>query len=134
MRWFERAAPGAEPDAGNGRDWVWALMAFALIAHPAAPIAAQPRPAKAAERPLPITPVGLVGRWSDSGDCSRFVIFRSDGTFLGRDGGQGTWRLVRGRLTLNGSGGTVALTIRSLTVRQMAVVNPDGSIGTSRRC
>ena len=114
MRWCERA------------------VALALIAHPAAPIAAQPKPA--AERPLPITPVGLVGRWSDSGDCARFVIFRSDGTFLGRDGGQGSWRLVRGRLTLTGSGGTVALTIRSLTLRQMVVVNPDGSTGTSRRC
>jgi hypothetical protein len=116
MRWSERAA------------------ALALIVHAAALVAAQPKPPAAPERPLPITPVGLVGRWSDSGDCTRFVIFRSDGTFLGRDGGQGNWRLVRGRLTLTGSGGTVALTIRSLTVRQMVVVNPDGSTGTSRRC
>ena len=117
MKWSERAAP----------------LALALIACPT-PAAAQPRPPAAAERQLPITPVGLVGRWTDNGDCTKFVIFRSDGTFLGRDGGQGTWRLVRGRLTLNGTGGTVALTVRSLTARQMTVVNADGSTGTSRRC
>lgn len=118
MKWSERAAG----------------LALALAACPPAPGPAQPPPRATAERPLPITPVGLVGRWSDSGDCTKFVIFRSDGTFLGRDGGQGSWRLVRGRLTLNGSGGTVALTVRSLTGRRMVVVNADGSTGTSRRC
>jgi len=118
MRWSERGA----------------LLALALTAVGAAPGAAQPKPAAAAERPLPITPVGLVGRWSDSGDCTRFVIFRGDGTFLARDGGQGTWRLVRGRLTLAGTGGTVLLTVRTLTARQMVVVHADGSTGNSRRC
>jgi len=117
MKWSERAA----------------ALAIALAACPAAAAAAQSRP-PAVERPLPITPVGLVGRWTDSGDCAKFVIFRSDGTFLARDGGQGTWRLARGRLTLAGRGGTVILTVRSLTARQMVVVNADGSTGTSRRC
>ena len=87
MRWSERAA----------------LVALALIALGRRPGRGTTQAARGCERPLPITPVGLVGRWSDSGDCAKFVIFRSDGTFLARDGGQGTWRLVRGRLTLAGA-------------------------------
>lgn len=27
----------------------------------------------------PILPERLVGRWSDSGDCAKYVVFRSDG-------------------------------------------------------
>jgi len=88
----------------------------------------------AAERSVPIVPVRLVGRWTDSGDCSRYVIFRSDGTFLRAGGGQGSWRLERERLTLSGPGGSVALTISALTATRMTVVNPDGSAGMSRRC
>lgn len=107
---------------------------LALALALAVPGLAQPRPDAHAARAAPVTPARLVGRWTDTGDCAKFVIFRSDGTFLGFDGGQGSWRLARNRLTLTGGRGTVVLTVRSLTGSRMVVVNPDGSVGTSQRC
>jgi hypothetical protein len=109
-------------------------LALALAGPPAPADAARPAAPARAERPVPVVPARLVGRWADSDDCAKFVILRSDGTFLGHDGGQGSWRLVRNRLTLTGARETVALTIRSLTATRMVVANPDGTTGASRRC
>lgn len=82
----------------------------------------------------PILPERLVGRWSDSGDCAKYVVFRSDGTFRAHTGGEGSWRLVRGRLTMTGGGAARELTVRRLDLTTLEVVHPDGSIGRSRRC
>ena len=89
----------------------------------------------AAQRVPPLTPAFLVGRWGDNGDCDRFVIFRSDGTFRSHAGSEGTWRLVRDQLTLAARGGRPA-TLRATALAQgrIAIVNPDGSRGISERC
>jgi len=89
----------------------------------------------AAQRVPPLTPAFLVGRWTDNGDCARYVVFRSDGTFRSHAGGEGIWRLVRDRLTLTPRGGrpsTLGATV--LAQSRIAIVNPDGSRGVSERC
>lgn len=103
----------------------------ALLILAAAGAAAQTAPPP---RPSPILPERLVGRWSDSGDCAKYVVFRSDGTFRAHTGGEGNWRLVRGRLTMTGGGTTRMLTVRRLDRTTLEVENPDGSLGRSRRC
>ena len=99
-------------------------LAFFFIAAPAM-----------AQRVPPLTPAFLVGRWGDNGDCARFVIFRSDGTFRSHAGGEGTWRLIRGRLTMTPRGGRASV-LRASVVSQtrLAIVNPDGTRGVSQRC
>jgi len=47
---------------------------------------------------------------------------------------EGNWRLVRGRLTISGGGPGRILTVRRLDAAVLEVVNPDGSVGVSRRC
>lgn len=104
---------------------------FALLVLAAA--SAEARRAAPA-RPAPILAERLVGRWSDSGDCSKYVVFRSDGTFRAHTGGEGNWRLSRGRLTMSGGGTTRTLNVRRLDTTTLEVENPDGSLGRSRRC
>jgi hypothetical protein len=88
-----------------------------------------------AQRVPPLTPAFLVGRWTDTGDCARYVVFRSDGTFRSYAGGEGTWRLVRDRLALTARGGSpTALRATVLSQSRIAIVNPDGSRGVSERC
>ncbi|HST37549.1 MAG TPA: hypothetical protein VLK25_13100 [Allosphingosinicella sp.] len=127
MRRFER---------GPGVNGTLALLLFAAAAGhaqaPAPPRAAPARPAPA--RPAPILPERLVGRWSDSGDCGKYVVFRGDGTFRAHTGGEGNWRLNRGRLTMTGGGTTRTLIVRRLDITTLEVENPDGSLGRSRRC
>jgi hypothetical protein len=108
-------------------------VALALLTLLASSGSAQ-APATAPARPMPILPERLVGRWSDSGDCARYVVFRSDGTFRAPTGGEGNWRLNRGRLTMAGGGTTRVLTVRRLDTTTLEVENPDGSVGRSRRC
>lgn len=91
-------------------------------------------PASAQPPVRPILPERLVGRWSDNGDCTKYVVFRSDGTFGAPTGGEGTWRLSRGRLTMTGGGTARNLVVRRLDTTTLEVENPDGSIGRSRRC
>ena len=101
-----------------------AALALLLLA---APVAAQRAP--------PLTPAFLVGRWGDNGDCARFVIFRGDGTFRSHAGGEGSWRLVRDRLTMTSRGGRPAV-LRATVLAQtrISIVNPDGTRGVSQRC
>jgi hypothetical protein len=101
-----------------------AALALLLLAAPAM-----------AQRVPPLTPAFLVGRWGDNGDCARFVIFRGDGTFRSHAGGEGTWRLVRDRLTMTPRGGRASV-LRASVIAQtrIAIVNPDGTSGVSQRC
>lgn len=88
-----------------------------------------------AQRVPPLTPAFLVGRWGDNGDCARFVVFRSDGTFRSFAGGEGTWRLVRDRLTMTPRGGRATVLRASvLTQTRISIINPDGTRGISQRC
>lgn len=92
-------------------------------------------PAQAQRAPPPLTPPFLVGRWGDNGDCARFVIFRSDGTFRSHAGGEGTWRLARDRLTMTPRGGRASVLRASvLSQTRIAIINPDGTRGVSQRC
>ncbi len=101
-----------------------AALALLVLAAPAA-----------AQRVPPLTPFFLVGRWTDNGDCARYVIFRSDGTFRSHAGGEGAWRLAGDRLTLTPRAGR-ATVLRASVIAQsrIAIVNPDGSRGVSERC
>ena len=106
----------------------------ALLALLAAAAPADSLPQDARPRHAPVLAERLVGRWTDSGDCTRYVAFRGDGSFRTHDGGEGSWRMVRGRLTISGGGPTRILTVRRLDANVLEVVNSDGSVGVSRRC
>lgn len=75
----------------------------------------------------------LTGRWSDQQDCSVQIDFRADGNFVNQDGSHGTWRMHGDALTLSGNG-TITVRIVPRSRDEINVVNPDGSIGYSRRC
>jgi len=105
------------------------LKRAALFAGLAAMLAAP-----AAAQRIVVTPGYLVGRWGDNGDCTSPVIFRSDGTFLTSEGGEGNWSLRGDRLTMSGNRGIMVLRVRALDRGRLAIVNPDGSRGTSQRC
>ena len=102
----------------------------------AAPLSAQPATADPRLTPAPGIKVDsefIVGVWSDKEDCSVRIQFSRDGRFLNQDGSNGTWRMDGDNLTLTGN--------RSITVRivpqnrdQITVVNPDSTLGYSRRC
>ena len=111
------------------------LWAGALLAIAAAAAAQKPEPA-----PLPTPAPGvvvdadfLIGLWSDSPDCRDPIDFRGDGTFVNQNGSHGTWRIAGDAVTLSG---TSSLTVRILPRNhlEITVVNPDGSLGYSRRC
>ena len=85
-------------------------------------------------RPPALTPAFLVGRWGDGGDCTRPVVFLADGTFRTAEGGQGNWSLRGNRLTMSGNRGITVLRVTVLGGGRLAIVNPDGTRGTSQRC
>ena len=108
-----------------------ALIALAL----AAPALAQgARPPTGGAPVVPITPTRLLGRWGDNGDCSRYVIYRGDGTFRSYNGGEGNWRLAGERLTVTGEGGSFVLIARLIDRNRLRITNPNGSSGISQRC
>lgn len=113
------------------------MLAFALpaalLALTGPGTAQEGKPAPRASNP-PLTPALIVGRWGDNGDCTKFVILRSDGTFLTHDGGQGAWRLRDDRLTFSGPNGERIVRVRREGLRTLVIVNPDGSVGRSQRC
>ena len=101
-----------------------AALALLLIAAPAA-----------AQRVPPLTPSFMVGRWGDNGDCARFVIFRSDGTYRPHAGGEGTWRLRGDRLTITSGGRNTVMQVRAISQVRLTVHNlQDNSRGESQRC
>ena len=76
----------------------------------------------------------LIGDWADDEACKSLISLGPDGTFRAADGGQGTWRLAGDVLTLEGPGGAYVVRIQSLDGGILTVVNPNGSLGRSRRC
>jgi hypothetical protein len=81
-----------------------------------------------------ITPTRLLGRWGDNGDCGKLVIFRGDGTFRSYNGGEGSWRLAGGRLTMTGGNGSFVLIVQLIDRNRLRITNPNGSTGISQRC
>jgi len=98
------------------------------IAMPAMPATAQ---AAIAMSRVPTRQM-LLGTWTDNGDCSNTVTFRSDGTFLVPSGG-GTWTLVGDRLTFQGSS-VVGARARAVGQDRLLLFHDDGSLGQSVRC
>ena len=82
----------------------------------------------------PVTAAFLVGRWGDNGDCAKFVIIRSDGTFLSYTGGEGSWRLTGDTLVFSGANGDHPMQVRREGNGTLIITNPDRSIGRSQRC
>ena len=79
-----------------------------------------------------VTPAFLVGRWTDTGDCTKTIEFRSDGTFT-TAGGNGMWTLNGDRLTFQGSS-TVSAQIAAPNEDTIMLTHADGSVGRSTRC
>ena len=75
----------------------------------------------------------VVGRWTDSADCSVAASFLADGRFVAHNGNAGRWTLRGDRLTLTDES-TLTLQIVPIDQNRMNVVNPDGSLGRSTRC
>lgn len=81
-----------------------------------------------------IDPSMLVGRWGDNGSCAQVIEFFANGTFRAANGGTGNWRIDGDRLTMSGDRGITVLRVSALGRGRLAIVNPDGSRGTSQRC
>jgi len=117
---------------GRGLAAAW-LIGAALGA---APLSAQPGNADPNLVPAPGIKVDLdfmVDVWSDREDCTQRIEFRRDGQFINQDGSHGTWRIDGDQVTLTG---TSSITVRIVPRNrsEINVVNPDNSVGYSRRC
>lgn len=75
----------------------------------------------------------LVGRWTDTGDCSNSTEFSDNGEFRTSAGASGQWSLAGDRLTLSGAQ-TFTAQVVVVDQRTISIVNPDGSTGRSTRC
>lgn len=75
----------------------------------------------------------LVGRWTDTHNCSDAVNFRADGRFVVPNGAAGGWTLDGDRLTMSGSS-TVTMRLSPIGPGTLMVINSDGTLGRSTRC
>lgn len=75
----------------------------------------------------------LVGRWTDTGDCTNNVEFFADGRFRTSDGAAGTWRLSGNQLSFIGNS-TVTARVDSVGRNVITLTHADGSVGSSSRC
>jgi hypothetical protein len=113
------------------------LAAFAVLAAilgtsgaAAAPSAA---PLAAAVQAIQVTPSFLVGRWTDTGDCTNAVDFLADGRFLTTSGAAGRWTLNGDRLSFIGAR-TIVTRVRATSRDAITLTHDDGSVGASTRC
>jgi len=79
-----------------------------------------------------VTAAFLVGRWTDTGDCTKTIEFRDDGSFV-TENGNGMWTLNGARLTFQGSS-TVSAEVAAPNADTIMLTHPDGSVGRSTRC
>ncbi|HYG29538.1 MAG TPA: hypothetical protein VD887_04915 [Allosphingosinicella sp.] len=79
-----------------------------------------------------VTAAFLVGRWTDTGDCTKTIEFRDDGSFA-TEGGNGMWTLNGDRLTFQGSS-TVSAQVAAPNADTIMLTHPDGTVGRSTRC
>lgn len=76
----------------------------------------------------------LVGRWTDTGDCSVVTLLGEDGVFIAPDGGRGNWTLEGSTLTLSGPGGSISWEVFLDDPNTMTLTSADGSTAQSTRC
>lgn len=81
----------------------------------------------------PVTRDFLLGRWTDTGDCSDAVDFFSDGRFVTTDGAAGRWTLQGNQLSFIGAS-TVRAQVRATSRNAITLTHADGSVGSSTRC
>lgn len=103
---------------------------FALVAAVVALFAAT---GEATAQGPAVTREFLIGRWTDTNDCSDAVDFHADGTFLTTDGARGRWTLQGGRLSFIGNS-TVAARVHATSRDAITLTHDDGSVGHSTRC
>ena len=103
---------------------ILALMSAAALFGAATSASAQAKPVAAED---------VVGRWTDNNDCSNFVDFNADGSFVTNSGARGRWTLEGDRLTFVGNS-TVSARIRMDGRDRIHLTHGDGSAGQSTRC
>lgn len=101
--------------------------------HAAADIGPAPKPSTTAS-PLMLSTEMLIGRWGDSGDCNKDVVFNADGTFHSYTGGDGQYSVSGDIITMSGDGGVFQLQARVLDANTLELSNPTGAVFTSQRC
>lgn len=87
----------------------------------------------AAQSTVPFSAEMLVGRWTDTGDCSDAVDFMADGRFRTTAGAEGTWSLVGSQLTFHGQR-SVTARLSAQSRNSITLTHADGSVGGSTRC
>ena len=121
------------------------LASLALLAACGDPLAT---PAPAPEAPAPVAADAMdvsqaavmpldqfiVGRWGDSGDCKKDIVFDADGTFRSYTGGSGNWSLSGDTISMTGAGGTFTLRLRQIDQATLETTSPDGAVVLSQRC
>lgn len=75
----------------------------------------------------------LIGRWTDTNDCTNAVDFRRDGTFLTTEGAAGRWTLEGGRISFIGQS-TISARISASDANSISLNHDDGTVGRSTRC
>jgi hypothetical protein len=103
-----------------------ALLAVPLTVAPAAAAA------QASAQPV-VTHAFLLGRWTDTNDCSNSIDFLRDGSFVTSEGGRGRWTLENGRIGFHGSSSRIAR-IHATDSNNVILTHDDGSVGRSTRC
>ena len=76
----------------------------------------------------------MIGRWGDTGDCTKDIVINTDGSFTSYTGGEGQWSLSGNTLRLEGKNGAYDLRLDRINQDTLRITNPDGSVGTSQRC
>jgi hypothetical protein len=74
----------------------------------------------------------LLGRWTDTGDCTTAVTFFPGGGFL-VPGGGGTWTFVGDRLTFTGQS-VVSARLRFVGPDRILLIHDNRAVGQSMRC
>lgn len=74
----------------------------------------------------------LLGRWTDTGDCSVVIDFLADGRFI-TPGGTGRWTFDGDRLSFIGNT-TIVARARGVGENRILLIHNDGSVGQSVRC
>jgi hypothetical protein len=101
--------------------------------HATTEIGAAPPPT-VQQAPVGFSAETLIGRWGDSGDCTKDVVFNADGTFLSYTGGDGQYSVEGDIITMSGDGGVFQLRANVLDPNTLELTNPSGAVFTSQRC
>ena len=111
----------------------FAALAALVALSCATQAAAQTAPLAATVQAIQVTPSFLVGRWTDTGDCTNAVDFFADGTFRTTSNATGRWTLQGNRLSFIGDR-TIRTTIRATSRDAITLTHDDGAVGGSTRC